>query len=337
METIYDAALLSGERVERADVPDDEAIARLANRQHGVVHRRQLLRFGIGRRAIDHRRARGRLRNVYPGVYAVGHDPLTFRARLSAALLSLGPDSVAGELSATALRGITTVPSGAVCAIVPKPRRRRPGVIIRRALVTRDEIEIVDGIPATTVARTLLDLVAAGIDGLPRILREAEFNGLVTDDDLRQVLARHPFAAGRPGFARLIGLGDSRAPRTRSSNEDRFLRFCAQHGIPMPEVNTTLLIGGHSYEVDFFWREAGVVVELDDRASHGGTVAFEGDRTRDRALTAAGLTPMRLTTGQLAAAADGLAREIRAALANRRIGFVTTLRGGLGGGHTLGG
>ncbi|HEY8465286.1 MAG TPA: type IV toxin-antitoxin system AbiEi family antitoxin domain-containing protein [Solirubrobacterales bacterium] len=337
MATTYATTLLSGERIERGGEPDDEAIAHVAGEQHGVVGRRQLLQLGVGRRAIEHRRAQGRLRNVYPGVYAVGHDARTFRARLSAALLSVGPDSVAGELSATALRGITPEPKGTVCVLAPAPRRRRHGVFIRRARVCLEEIEVVDGIPATTVARTLLDLAASGVEGLPRILREAEFNGLVADADIGEVLDRHPFAAGRQRLARLAGLEGRREARTRSSIEDRFLRFCVQHGLPLPEVNTVLLIEGKRFEVDFFWREAGLVVELDDRSSHGGTVAFELDRARDRALIAAGLTPMRVTTGQLRDDPARLASEIRAVLASRRIDFVASLRGGREADHAMGG
>jgi very-short-patch-repair endonuclease len=337
MDTTHSAVLLSGERIDRGDVPDDEAIAQLASAQHGVVHRRQLLRLGVGRRAIDHRRACGRLRNVHPGVYAVGSDARTFHARLSAALLSLGPDSVAGELSAAALRGITPAPRGPVCAIVPRPRRWRLGVIIRRAQVPPEEIEVVAGIPATTVARTLLDLATAGIDGLPRILREAEFNGLVTDAEIEATLDRHPYLPGRRQLAQLIGRAHGRAARTRSSHEDRFLRFCAQHDLPLPEVNTVLLVGGRRYEVDFLWRDAGLVVELDDRASHGGAVAFERDRTRDRALITVGLTPMRVTPAQLAEAPHDLAEQIRAVLANRRVDFVASLSGGRGADHTMGG
>jgi len=337
MTTTYATTLLSGERIERGEEPDDEAIARVAGEQHGVVGRRQLLQLGIGRRAIEHRRDHGRLRNVYPGVYAVGHDTRTFRARLSAALLSVGPEGVAGELSATALRGITPEPKETVCVLAPAPRRRRPGAFIRRARVCLEEIEVVDGVPATTVARTLLDLAASGIEGLPRILRQAEFNGLVTDADIAEVLERHPFAAGRQRLARLVGIEGRRTSRTRSSAEDQFLRFCVRHGLPLPEVNTVLLIDGQRYEVDFLWREAGLVVELDDRAGHGGTVAFELDRARDRALVTAGLTPMRVTTGQVRDDPARLAGEISTVLASRHIDFVASLPSGRGGDHRMGG
>jgi len=68
-----------------------ENVARLATRQEGVVGREQLVALGFTRQEINHRVRTKRLSRVYQGVYAVGHEALSDRGRMIAALLAAGP------------------------------------------------------------------------------------------------------------------------------------------------------------------------------------------------------------------------------------------------------
>src|SRR3954470_25056397 len=99
----------------------DLAIAILAERQHGVVARAQLLALGVGPRAIDHRVACGRLHVVHRGVYAVGHRRLTIRSWWMAA--TLATDGVLGHRAAAALWGVRR--SEAVEVTAPRKRIRK--------------------------------------------------------------------------------------------------------------------------------------------------------------------------------------------------------------------
>jgi hypothetical protein len=67
------------------------AIWALAQRQHGVVARWQLIEAGMHPQAIKHRMASARLHPVYRGVYAVGRPELTHEGRWMAAALACGP------------------------------------------------------------------------------------------------------------------------------------------------------------------------------------------------------------------------------------------------------
>jgi putative AbiEi antitoxin of type IV toxin-antitoxin system len=105
--------LLHGIPAKRWERPPgaDALIAQLAERQHGVVARRQLLDLGLGRGAISERLACKRLHRVHRGVYAVGHRVISQRGWWMAAVLASGPDAVLSHRSAAALWGILERPA----------------------------------------------------------------------------------------------------------------------------------------------------------------------------------------------------------------------------------
>jgi very-short-patch-repair endonuclease len=66
------------------------------------------------------------------------------------------------------------------------------------------------------------------------------------------------------------------------------------------------------YTVDCLWPSTGVAVELDGRAAHARTAAFEEDRARDTALSAIGLRPLRYTWRRVTAESAEVVAELRA-------------------------
>ncbi len=153
-----------------------------------------------------------------------------------------------------------------------------------------------DGIPVTTVARTLLDLTdVLGSDRVLRAIREAEFLRLLDHQALNAAVER---AHGRK---RLTVLTQAIAAHTpgqivREELEHRFLELVRVAELPPPpETNVTIEARGRLYEIDCLWREQRVAVELDGRAAHARTTAFESDRRKDAALNAIGLHPLRFT------------------------------------------
>jgi very-short-patch-repair endonuclease len=99
--------------------------------------------------------------------------------------------------------------------------------------------------------------------------------------------------------------------RTRSDLERLFLRICRRHDIPKPEVNVRI----GPYEVDFLWREARLVVEVDGYAYHSDRATFRSDRARDGYLTGRGLTVMRFAGEDLDQEPAAVAASLRAHLA----------------------
>jgi predicted transcriptional regulator of viral defense system len=289
----------------------DASIAELAERQHGVVARRQLLELGLGRQAIARRREAKRLHVVHRGVYAVGYRRLTRLGWWMAAVLACGPGALLSHRPAGVLLGVLDSCSGRVEVTVSRHLAGREGIRARQTHIAPDERTAVAGIPVTTVARTLLDLAAA-LDrhGLARALERAEALGLTSETSLDTLIERH---AGRPGVGCLRRALAELVPQlTRSELERRFLTFVERAGLPRPRTNVWLPLGEEWIEVDAVWPESRLVVELDSRAHHLARAAFERDRRRDRRLQAAGWRVVRLTDRALRAA--GTTDELRTLL-----------------------
>ncbi len=152
---------------------------------------------------------------------------------------------------------------------------------------------------------------------LERAINQAEVLRLADGLALGDLVERYP---GRRalGTLRLV-LADAAfgANATRSELEERFLAFVAESGLPQPELNASLPVGGRWYEVDCLWRAARLVVELDGYRAHGTRAAFEHDRARMRALQAAGWRVFPVTWRQLHRDRADLLSEPRVVLAHR--------------------
>jgi len=177
--------------------PIDDRIGDLAESQHGVVARKQLLTLGLGRGAIEDRIARGQLRRVHWGVYAVGHRPMTPESRLMAAVLAGGRDAVLSHRSAGPLWGI--LPLMSIAPEVTRPTRceSRPGMRIHCGLLKPDEVTRLTGIPVTSAPRTVLDIAALSSTAqLEKALNELEVRGITDALSIPDLLDRHPRKRG---------------------------------------------------------------------------------------------------------------------------------------------
>jgi hypothetical protein len=270
------------------DDPIDKRIAALAKRQRGHVLRGQLLKLGLGARAIKYRIRIGRLIPVHAGVYAVGHVPALPQDRAYGALLACGPKSVLSHGSAATLYGIYR--RWDMPFEVTAPAKRRPrGIRLHRAALTRADNGMQLGLRVTSPARTLLDMAPRLTD---KQLRRA-FNKLRLSHNLRvehveDVLVRFP---RHPGARRLRRLAGVRRGVTRSGVEDKFADFCATWDLGEPLLNERI----NSREVDAYFPDERLIVEVDAYDTHAGPVSFEDDRERDASMLALGIPTVRVT------------------------------------------
>ena len=273
----------------------DASIAELAARQHGVVSRTQLVRAGVTATMIQRRLVRGQLYRLHRGVFQVGPIKAA-RAAEMAAHLACGAGSVVSHRSAAVLWQLLPAlePLQAVEILVRGRERRRPGIAVRRAGSLRsDEVTRREGIPVTVAARTVVD-VAATVSAreLEQALGQSLARRLTTRSQLERVLER---ANGRRGTARLRACLTGAAAVTRSEAEERLLGMIRRSKLPEPATNVRVA----GFEVDFLWRAARLVVEMDGYAYHADAISFEKDRQRDLALTSTGLRVVGVTWKQL--------------------------------------
>jgi very-short-patch-repair endonuclease len=289
----------------------DRLIAALAERQHGVVAVWQLIELGLSHDDIGYRAQTGRLHRIHRGVYAVGHRKLTRQGHRMAAVLAYGPDAVLSHRSAAAHWGFGSAASK-FDVTTPHSKRSRKTIRAHTARLHPEDRTTHDGIPITSVERTILDLAAQlNQTALAHLIEEAERKERFDLRALDRAIARRPRA---PGVARLRAvLTAYRGPAdTRSKLERNFQALIAKAGLPEPQFN--VVVAGLT--VDVYWPQWKLVVELDGEPYHNNPRAFEDDRIRDAMLQRHDIRVLRVTGDRLDHAPQAVLADV---LALRRL------------------
>ena len=261
----------------------DEAISRLAARQHGCFSRRQVHDAGMTDRMIATRVASGRWLRVEAGVYRMAGAPVTWRQRAVAACMVSGAGAVVSHRSAAVLWGVSGFRPGALDITVPPGRSNRNAL----ARVHRSAVDGVrrDGIPVTRPSRTMIDL--AGVVG-GDLLEEA------VDDVLCRRLCRLDeltAPAGRRGSRALRTVLDAWNGDALPDGvvEMRVVRRLLAAGLPQPVRQHEIHDHGlFVARVDLAYPDHRLAIELDGFRWHAGRGPFRSDRLRRNRIEAAG-------------------------------------------------
>jgi very-short-patch-repair endonuclease len=260
-----------------------------------VVARAELLDLGISPAAIATWRRRGRLHVVYRGVYAVGHPALRVEGRRLAAVLACGPGAVLSHRTAAAQWELLRTDQTRIDVTAPRGRHGAPGIRLHRSRsLDAEDTTNHQGIPVTSVSRTLLDLAATVRPSeLERALAQAERLQLYDHRAIQDVISR---SNGHRGTKTLATATTREAKWTRNEWEAEFLQLIRKAGLPEPLVNDAFHAPDHGQcEPDYHWPSHQVIVETDGWETHGTRAAFRSDRAKDAALTAAGYRVLRFT------------------------------------------
>lgn len=284
-----------------------DRVLALAAQNHGVVTLAEARDLGVTRQTLRTAIAKGILRRVAPTVFVAAGSPATSDQTLLAATRAAGRGAGLARGSAWRRQGFRTNVDPGLLVIAPAGTNGAGVVALGGRLVHSDylpphHLRLVDGIPVTTPARTVLDLC-----GRPPFVRwphrarrlvEDALNGGVAHADLSLVVAECG-ASGRNGCGVLRSVLDELDPSyvaTESELEDMVVAVLRAAGLPEPRRQA--LIGGTSAPIgrfDFWYPEARLVIEADSQAHHGGWVQQERDRQRDLRLAALGIVVLRPT------------------------------------------
>jgi very-short-patch-repair endonuclease len=270
----------------------------------GLITHGTLREIGLSRQAIGARCRAHVLIPVHRGVYFVGHAERTPIASAEAAVIACGPRSVLSHDSAAALWGLRRWPS--VPEISSALQHKRPGIRTHQTrTLTRADVTTRHAIRVTTVARTLADIAPRLTDiELERAIHEARRNRDLPNAQLTRLYDL------RPRAARVF---DSTEAPSRSVFQHRLKAFVRARRIPAPEFEAPW----HGYEVDAFYEDHGLIIELDGYRDHSEPDRFEADRLRDALALELGFVTLRITWKRLTREPDELARQLRAILAAR--------------------
>lgn len=239
-----------------------------------------------------------------------------------AAVLACGDGAVLSGRSAAALHGLR--PDNRATVDVSSPRRsgrERKGIDAHsgHGLLARD-ITAVDGIPCTSIARTILDLAEVlARRELERVLDRAEVLRTLDMNAITDVLDRSNGRRGAPILRAVLVEHRVGSTLTVSELEERFLLICRQTCVRAPEVNAWVALADNTgYRADFLWRGHRLIVETDGHAAHGTRRAFERDRERDQRLMRAGWRVVRFSYRQITREPERVAETLRALLVRPR-------------------
>lgn len=284
----------------------DRGLADIAQAQHGVVGHSQLVGLGFSASAIHRMVATARLQRLHRGVYAVGHQALRPHAWFMAAALAGGTGALVSHRSAAALHGLLDDARSVIDVLTGVKRRSRRTLVFHRSgQIHPDDRAVVDGIPVTSVARTLLDIAEV----VPRrklvyAIEKAEKARVFDLSELRALMARSHGRHGLKALTKALPEIEPEAQYTHEGMERPFVAFCRRYEIPIPAMNVRV----EGFTVDAYWREHNLIAELDSWEHHHTPRAFEEDRRRDAALTA---PVIRITHRWLTKEPDDLATTLK--------------------------
>jgi hypothetical protein len=299
----------------------DQVLAALARRQHAVFTGEQAVERGVTRKMLRSRVAAGRLDRLDNDVFHIAGTPVTWQAKLMAAVLAGGAGAVASHRAAAALWGLDGFVRGTPEITVPRGvRLRRDGLRVHSSTdLDRCGTRVRERIPVTDPARTLLDLARRPGDGrLLAVIEDAWRLGLTSWSELTATLAKHA-RPGRPGIRRLrrvIAANIHRDEATDSTLELLFLALLREHGLPEPVLHHRLVgpDGGFLAEIDLAYPSLRIAIELDGSV-HRERKVFERDRPRQNGIVLQGWIVLRFTWRDLVERPDEIVAAVRAAIA----------------------
>ncbi len=168
--------------------PDYQQLYETAESQAGYFAAHQARKCGFSWERLSSNVTTGRFIRIRRGIYRFTQFPGSEYEDLFVAWLRTGPDSVISHQSALSLYELSDVLPAEIHAIVPRTSsRRRPDIRQHTHHLNADEVTKREGLPVTTVPRSLADVASSGLaeEQVRLAIREAIERGLTSAGELR--------------------------------------------------------------------------------------------------------------------------------------------------------
>ncbi len=259
------------------------ALSAIADEHFGLVRRDEVEALGFSSSGLTRLVRSGLLERVRPRVYRLLGAPLSREAEIMAALLWAGDEALASHRTGAAINGIAGQFEG--IEITTTGSVRASDLIVhRRVFWLPGDATSVNGIPVTSVERTIVDL--ASVAPRRRVERSLDAALLLPAVSIETISRRLEATArqGRNGTTRLRGLLAERVAERNpieSPLERDFLSLVRERRMPEPVAQYPVMVDGHIVaRLDFAYPELKLGIELDGYAFHSSREAFERDRHR---------------------------------------------------------
>ncbi len=252
----------------RRALPGDDAdeLTWLLFRQEDVISLGQALEH-LSRKAIRHRVATGRWRQVHRAVFVAHNGPVGAAQFRWMAVLATGPASMLGGLTAAQAGGLRGFSDRVVHLLLPATSRRAllpPGVLAHRTThLPGQDVVAVGQPPRTAAARSIVDAAQwATSDGMARAIVAAAFQQrLIGGGEMHEVLDRMPRLRRRRV---ILATARDAAGGAHSLAELDFLGLVRRAGLPEPTRQQVRRdAAGRRRYLDAYFDEWHVHVEID--------------------------------------------------------------------------
>lgn len=298
----------------------DRTIAALAADQYGVFSRRQAASLGASPRMIGYRLDQGIWLALHPSVYALpGTHPSWHRTQMAACFWSKGAAGVRAAAYLHRLPGFDRAQVEVVTESCQRPMPRCGVIVHHTKRLPRSHVVRAQGIPTTSIERTLLDLCGHVSRRQAAIAVDHALHGGLTSvgalDHCLYLTARR----GRDGCARLRTLVKERAELREYPNsplETVVFDLLVGAGVKLPDLQLVIRDQrGFVARPDFVWPEKKVVVEAHSRLWHENEETKASDGDKHERLVALGYQVLYVTwvdaTTLAASTVEGIEKALR--------------------------
>ena len=304
----------------KRSVFDHLMLERTLAAQHQVITRLQALSCGVPRSTVNlWCGPNGKWQKLLPGVYLTVTGKPTSDQRLMAAVLYAGPRAVITGPSALRLHRLRSPGPDVIDVLVPAAVKRRDTGFVRLHRTRRaPRVYRIGAIRFCHAARAVADSarLLTSLDDVKTVVAEAVQKQACSIAELGLELEKGPSQES----ARLRAALASVRAGTRSVAEDRFRERVMSSNLPAPRYNVFLRAadGTDIGEVDAWWADAGVSVEIDSQEYHFYRADWLRTDAKRSRLLKYGIFPHNIAPARVDHDWDAVCAELGASLENGR-------------------